>query len=284
MLTFETKTDIHTRVRDWQRAGNRVALVPTMGSLHDGHLSLVRLARRHADKVVVSIFVNPTQFAPGEDFAAYPRDEAGDLARCAAGGVDAVFLPSPDEMYPPDATITITESTLSKTLCGQSRPTHFQGVLTVVNKLFNITRADAAVFGMKDAQQLAVIRRMVRDLDLAVEIIAAPIVREPDGLAMSSRNAYLSPGERRQARCLRQALDLAEAAWSRGETGAAPLLERMRGHLEQTPGAEVDYLAAVDADTLAPVERLRPGILIALAVRMGRTRLIDNTLLPTLPS
>lgn len=250
-----------------------------MGSLHEGHLSLIRIARKHADKVIVSIFVNPTQFGPNEDLATYPRAEARDLALCEQEGADAVFLPDPAEIYAPDASVTLTESALSTTLCGRTRPTHFNGVLTVVNKLFNITRADVAVFGMKDAQQLAIIRRMVRDLDMPIKIISAPIVREADGLAMSSRNTYLTPEQRQHALCLRRALDLVETAWQRGETALNPLLTQMRSLIEATPESEIDYIAAVDANTLEPVLALRPGTLIALAVKIGRTRLIDNTIL-----
>ncbi|MGI5868320.1 MAG: pantoate--beta-alanine ligase [Kiritimatiellia bacterium] len=279
MQVLKTKAEMSALADSWRARNLAIGLVPTMGFLHEGHLSLIRLARQRADKVVVSIFVNPTQFAPGEDFEAYPRDEARDLARCEAEGADAAFLPTPAEMYAPDATVSLTESRLSKTMCGVSRPTHFQGVLTVVNKLFNITRATTAVFGMKDAQQLAVIRRMVRDLDMPVALVPGPIVRESDGLAMSSRNTYLSADERRHALCLRRALDLADAAWQRGDTATDAVLAAMREHIAATPGAVIDYIVAVDADSLEPVETLRDNTLVALAVKIGRTRLIDNTLL-----
>ena len=279
MKVLKTKAEMSAVAESWRIENLDVGLVPTMGFLHEGHLSLIRIARQHADKVVVSIFVNPTQFAPGEDFAAYPRDEARDLAMCEAEGADVVFLPSPEEMYAPDASVALTESRLAKTMCGLSRPTHFQGVLTVVNKLFNITRADSAVFGMKDAQQLAVIRRMVRDLDMPIAIVPGPIVREPDGLAMSSRNTYLSADERRHALCLRRSLDLAEAMWRRGDSAADAVLGAMREQIAPTPGAVIDYIVAVDADSLEPVETLRPNTLVALAVKIGRTRLIDNTIL-----
>ena len=279
MKVLKTKAEMSAVAESWRIENLDVGLVPTMGFLHEGHLSLIRIARQHADKVVVSIFVNPTQFAPGEDFAAYPRDEARDLAMCEAEGADVVFLPSPEEMYAPDASVALTENRLAKTMCGLTRPTHFQGVLTVVNKLFNITRADSAVFGMKDAQQLAVIRRMVRDLDIPVAIVPGPIVREADGLAMSSRNTYLSADERRNALCLRRALDLAEAAWRRGDSATAPVLDAMRELIAPTPGAAIDYIVAVDADTLEPVATLRPNTLVAMAVKIGRTRLIDNTVL-----
>ena len=279
MKVLKTKAEMSAVAESWRIENLDVGLVPTMGFLHEGHLSLIRIARQHADKVVVSIFVNPTQFAPGEDFAAYPRDEARDLAMCEAEGADVVFLPSPEEMYAPDASVALTENRLAKTMCGLTRPTHFQGVLTVVNKLFNITRADSAVFGMKDAQQLAVIRRMVRDLDMPIAIVPGPIVREPDGLAMSSRNTYLSADERRHALCLRRSLDLAEAMWRRGDSAADAVLGAMREQIAPTPGAVIDYIAAVDADSLEPVETLRPNTLVALAVKIGRTRLIDNTIL-----
>ncbi|MDD4060886.1 MAG: pantoate--beta-alanine ligase [Kiritimatiellae bacterium] len=279
MKVLKTKAEMSAVAESWRIENLDVGLVPTMGFLHEGHLSLIRIARQHADKVVVSIFVNPTQFAPGEDFAAYPRDEARDLAMCEAEGADVVFLPSPEEMYAPDASVALTENRLAKTMCGLTRPTHFQGVLTVVNKLFNITRADSAVFGMKDAQQLAVIRRMVRDLDMPIAIVPGPIVREPDGLAMSSRNTYLSADERRHALCLRRSLDLAEAMWRRGDSAADAVLGAMREQIAPTPGAVIDYIVAVDADSLEPVETLRPNTLVALAVKIGRTRLIDNTIL-----
>jgi len=279
MKVLKTKAEMSAVTESWRIENLDVGLVPTMGFLHEGHLSLIRIARQHADKVVVSIFVNPTQFAPGEDFAAYPRDEARDLAMCEAEGADVVFLPSPEEMYAPDASVALTENRLAKTMCGLTRPTHFQGVLTVVNKLFNITRADSAVFGMKDAQQLAVIRRMVRDLDMPIAIVPGPIVREPDGLAMSSRNTYLSADERRHALCLRRSLDLAEAMWRRGDSAADAVLGAMREQIAPTPGAVIDYIVAVDADSLEPVETLRPNTLVALAVKIGRTRLIDNTIL-----
>jgi len=279
MKVLKTKAEMSAVAESWRIENLDVGLVPTMGFLHEGHLSLIRIARQHADKVVVSIFVNPTQFAPGEDFAAYPRDEARDLAMCEAEGADVVFLPSPEEMYAPDASVALTENRLAKTMCGLTRPTHFQGVLTVVNKLFNITRADSAVFGMKDAQQLAVIRRMVRDLDMPIAIVPGPIIREPDGLAMSSRNTYLSADERRHALCLRRSLDLAEAMWLRGDSAADAVLDAMREQIAPTPGAVIDYIVAVDADSLEPVETLRPNTLVALAMKIGRTRLIDNTIL-----
>jgi pantoate--beta-alanine ligase len=279
MTFFRSKTEMRAQTRAWHAQGLRVGFAPTMGALHEGHVSLMHLAARHADRVVVSIFVNPTQFGPNEDFARYPRDEEGDLAKCRGAGVHAVFLPSVPEMYPPDATVHIDESTLSLGLCGASRPGHFRGVLTVVAKLLNIVEPDVAVFGRKDAQQLALIERMVRDLDMSVRILPAPILREPDGLAMSSRNRYLSPQERLNALCLRRALDHAEAAFRAGAVDAAALALELRARIEAVPGTRIDYVEIVDASSLAPVATLHPNTLVALAVRVGATRLIDNTVL-----
>ncbi len=279
MKVFTTKAEVSVQVKSWRDENLKIALVPTMGFLHEGHLSLICAAKQYSDRVIVSIFVNPTQFAAGEDFTTYPRNEACDLAMCRAEGTDMVFMPSPEEMYARDTSVSLEESTLSKTMCGCSRPTHFQGVLTVVNKLFNITRADVAVFGMKDAQQLAVIRRMVRDLDMPIKIIPGPIIREQDGLAMSSRNTYLSSTERQDALCLRRALDFAEAAWQRRDLDTNALLAQMSSQIAQTQGAVIDYIVAVDADSLQPASRLRANTLIALAVKIGKTRLIDNTVL-----
>ena len=257
------------------KAGETVALVPTMGYLHEGHLSLVRLARRKADRVVVSVFVNPTQFGPDEDFARYPRDEARDLALLRAAGVDAVFAPTPEEMYGPEPTVSLVESKLSKVLCGAFRPIHFAGVLTMCLKLIHLARADVAVFGEKDAQQLAILRRMVRDLDVPVKIVGAPLVREKDGLAMSSRNTYLSPAERARALALHEALDEAEADYRAGRTDPRRAVSKIAARLAQTCD-RVDYVAAVDADSLESVKTLGPNTLLALAAYVGKTRLIDN--------
>ena len=256
MQAFRTKQEVRDQVSAWRRQGLTVGLVPTMGYLHDGHLSLMRIAKREADRVVASVFVNPTQFGPNEDFAAYPRDEAGDLARCESVGIDGVFLPEASEMYRADATVHIVEDRLSKVLCGITRPIHFGGVLTVVDKLFNIVTPDVAVFGQKDAQQLAIIRRMVRDLDIPVRIVGAPIVREPSGLAMSSRNTYLSAEERERALCLRRSLDFAEAEWTARRVDPEALRAGMRRILAEG-GADVEYVEAVDADSLEPVDVLR---------------------------
>ncbi len=263
-----------------KREGRRVGFVPTMGYLHEGHLSLVRLARQRCESVVVSLFVNPTQFLPGEDFAAYPRNFGRDRDMCRDAGVDVLFHPAADEMYAADHSVIVDEQRLSAGLCGASRPGHFRGVLTVVAKLFHIVLPDVAVFGQKDAQQARLIQRMVRDLQFPVEILVGPIVREADGLAMSSRNKYLSPAERREALCLRRALDRVEALFAAGERDAARLRAAMMEIFDGTPSARVDYAAIVDDTTLEPLAEVNRRALVALAVRIGTTRLLDNTVLP----
>ncbi len=278
MKICRTKKSLSALADAWHRAGETVALVPTMGFLHEGHLSLVRLAKRKAARVAVSVFVNPTQFGPNEDFAQYPRDERRDFALLRAEGVDAVFAPTPEEMYGADATVSLVESRLSKVMCGAFRPIHFAGVLTVVLKLFHVSRADVAVFGEKDAQQLAVIRRMVRDLDVPVKIVGAPLVREKDGLALSSRNTYLSPAEHARALALHEALDAAEADYRAGRTDPKRAVAKIEKALAKACD-KVDYVVAVDADTLEPVKKLGPNTLLALAAYVGKTRLIDNHLL-----
>ena len=278
MKICRTKKSLSALSAAWHRAGETVALVPTMGYLHEGHLSLVRLAKKKARRVVVSVFVNPTQFGPNEDFARYPRDEKRDFALLRAEGVDAVFAPTPAEMYGADATVSLVESKLSKVMCGAFRPIHFAGVLTVVLKLFNVSRADVAVFGRKDAQQLAVIRRMVRDLDVPVKIAGAPLVREKDGLAMSSRNTYLSPAGHARALALHEALDAAEADCRAGKTDPKRAVAKIEKALAKACD-KVDYAVAVDADTLEPVKKLGPNTLLAVAAYVGKTRLIDNHLL-----
>lgn len=278
MKICRTKKSLSALSDAWHKAGETVALVPTMGFLHEGHLSLVRIAKRRARRVVVSVFVNPTQFGPNEDFAQYPRDEKRDFALLRAEGVDAVFAPTPEEMYGAEATVSLVESKLSKVMCGAFRPIHFAGVLTVVLKLFNASRADVAVFGRKDAQQLAVIRRMVRDLDVPVRIVGAPLVREKDGLALSSRNTYLSPAEHARALALHEALDAAEADYKAGRTDPRRAIAKIEKALAKACD-KVDYVVAVDADTLEPVKKLGPNTLLALAAYVGKTRLIDNHLL-----
>jgi pantoate--beta-alanine ligase len=257
--------------------GWRVGLVPTMGYLHEGHLSLVRASSARCEATVVSLFVNPVQFGANEDFSTYPRDFERDCRLCREAGVAVVFAPHAGDMYAADRSVTVEERALSSGLCGASRPGHFAGVCTVVAKLFNIVRPDVAVFGQKDAQQLAVIRRMVRDLDFQVEIVGAPIVREADGLAMSSRNVYLSAAERAQALGLNRVLAFAARQVEEGQRAAGPLREAMTAFLAGSyPGVAVDYIAIVDAATLAPLEVLEGDTLLAIAARVGRTRLIDN--------
>ena len=259
--------------------GRTIGLVPTMGYLHEGHLSLIRLARERANAVVVSIFVNPTQFAPNEDLTRYPRDFVRDEALCQSQGADMVFYPTATDMYLPDHSVYVVEESLTSGLCGASRPTHFRGVATVVAKLFNLALPQVAVFGEKDAQQLRVIKRMVRDLNFPVSIVPGPIVREPDGLAMSSRNVFLSTEERAQALCLRRALDRAEELFRQGERKTAELLRNMQEVMAQCPAARIDYIECVDDESLKPVTEIGKPCLIAMAVFVGKTRLIDNTVL-----
>jgi len=283
METLRTVSALRAFAEAERAAGRRLALVPTMGALHAGHLALVGEARRRADRVVVSIFVNPTQFAPHEDLASYPRDLEGDLAKCRQAGVDAVFAPEPAELYPAGAQTWVEVAELSKPLCGGSRPHFFRGVATVVAKLLIAARPHVAVFGEKDYQQLLVVRRLARDLLLDVEIVGVPLVRDADGLALSSRNAYLDAAARREAAVLPRALEAAQALVGEGERSAAVLLERVRKELASAPSAELDYAELRDLETLAPVETLRAPALLALAVRFpvgrGRVRLIDNRVL-----
>ncbi len=259
------------------QARGRVVLVPTMGALHEGHASLIRRARKIAGKggtVVVSIFVNPAQFGPKEDLSRYPRPFAEDRKLCAALGVDAIFHPGAGEIYRADSSTWVNEESVSSGLCGASRPGHFRGVCTVVLKLFTIVQPDAAVFGLKDFQQCAVISRMVRDLNVPVRLVFAPTVRERDGLALSSRNIYLSPEERSEAPSLRRGLLAARAAFLKGERDAAKLLRITLGEIPRT--TRLDYIEAVDSATLKPVRNAKRGDTIALAAFLGRTRLIDN--------
>ena len=255
--------------------GERVAFVPTMGALHEGHASLLREGRRRGDRLVLSIFVNPTQFGPSEDLARYPRDLPGDLVRAASAGTDVAYVPDARDVYPTGFETYVDVRGVSQGLDGASRPGHFAGVATVVCKLFNVVRPHVALFGEKDCQQLAVIRRMVVDLDMGIEILGMPIVREPDGLAMSSRNAYLSPDERARALALSRGLNAARAAAAAGERDGAALVARVRAALDGQVDS-VDYVELRDADTLAPLPRLdRPGVLLVAAF-VGKTRLIDN--------
>lgn len=279
MLRFEDPAALQAWSSGVRARGETIGFVPTMGYLHDGHLSLMRIARPRCDHLVVSIFVNPLQFAPTDDLDTYPRDEEGDVAKCAEEGVDALFFPSPATMYPPGFQTELTTGPLARPLCGASRPGFFEGVVTVVLKLFNLVQPHVAIFGEKDHQQLAVIRRMARDLNLPVEVGSGPIVREPDGLAMSSRNAYLSAEERRQALVLHRALDAAEVSFAAGVTLPSALEGAARATIAAQPLADIDYVDLVDATELTPVtEIVRPAVL-AVAVRFGTTRLIDNRVL-----
>ena len=276
MMIFTSASDMQAWALTQRAQGKRVGLVPTMGYLHDGHLSLITEARKRVDLVVVSIFVNPVQFGPNEDFAKYPRNEARDLELCEQAGADAVFLPQVAEMYAPDASVFITEERLGNGLCGAKRPGHFRGVCTVVAKLFNLALPHVAVFGQKDYQQAAVIRRMVRDLNFPIEIVVAPIVREPDGLAMSSRNVYLSADERKRALGLSRALQVAADAVA--DEAADAVRQRMRAVLD-AHGLAPDYVEIVDAETLEPVSAVRRGNVALVAAMCGKTRLIDNWVL-----
>jgi len=257
-----------------------VGLVPTMGALHDGHLSLVRRARAENDAVAATIFVNPTQFGPGEDLAAYPRSLAGDLARLEAEGVDLVFTPDAAAVYPPGFQTWVVPGPLAEPLEGARRPGHFRGVLTVVSKLLHVVEPDRAYFGQKDAQQAILVRRMVADLDLPVGIVVCPIVREPDGLALSSRNAYLTSEERRAAPVLYRSLRAVSGAWDAGERRGDRLREAARAVLAAEPLAAPDYVSAADPETLAEIETATGRVLVSMAVRFGTTRLLDNILLP----
>jgi len=276
---IDTVAAMQRRAVEWRAAGQRIGLVPTMGYLHEGHLALVRGAREACDRLVVSIFVNPTQFSPTEDLSSYPRDLERDLDLCASEGVDVVYSPSADEMYPEGAQTFVTVTEVSGPLCGVSRPTHFRGVATVCAKLFHAVMPHVAVFGEKDFQQLQVIRTMVRDLDFDLEIVGRPTVREPDGLAMSSRNVYLDEEQREQALCLSRALDAAERIAAAGERDVGAIVAGARAEIEAADLARIDYVELRDAETLQDIAALeRPGVL-ALAVFFGKTRLIDNRVL-----
>jgi pantoate--beta-alanine ligase len=279
MQVFDTVSGLRAFLAAHRAAGKRIGLVPTMGYLHAGHLSLVHAARRECDVVVMSIFVNPKQFGPQEDFATYPRDMEGDLRQAREAGVDAVFAPSVEEMYPPDFLTEVIVHELTAPLCGASRPGHFNGVTTVVAKLFNIVGPDRAYFGQKDYQQVTVLRKMATDLCMPLEVITCPIVREPDGLAMSSRNAYLNPTERQAALVLARALRLAEERLAQGERQGARLTATLRDCIAKEPLARIDYVAVCDPQTLREVEQISDTVLVALAVYIGKTRLIDNVLL-----
>ncbi len=266
-------------VKEWKAQGLSVALVPTMGYLHEGHQSLMKRARKENDKVVVSIFVNPMQFGPNEDLESYPRDLERDSKICESEGVDLIFHPEVEEMYGPNFHGYVDMNVLPEKLCGASRPVHFRGVQTVVSKLFHIIPAQRAYFGQKDAQQLAIIRRMVIDLDFDIEIIGCPIIREEDGLAKSSRNTYLSPEERSQAVILNQSLEEAMKAIEAGEEDAAKVKQIIVEKLNTCPFARIDYVEVVSFDTIQPIRKIEGSVLIAIAVYIGTTRLIDNRII-----
>jgi pantoate--beta-alanine ligase len=279
MIRLPTIAEMQAQATAWRRAGHVIGLVPTMGYLHEGHLSLVRAARAAgAARVVVSIFVNPTQFGPTEDLAAAPRDVERDAELCAGAGVDALFLPSVAEMYPRDASTWVTEETLSRPLCGERRPGHFRGVTTIVAKLYLAALPDLAVFGQKDAQQALVLQRMTRDLNFPIRVIVAPIVREPDGLAMSSRNIYLTPDERRRATAIRRALLQAEADFAAGERAAATLCRRVHDAIAAA-GGRVDYVECRATATLEPAAAITSEAVLAVAAYFGKARLLDNSVL-----
>lgn len=277
MKIATTIAEVRAQVAAWKKEGLTVGLVPTMGYLHEGHASLVDEAVRQCDRVVASVFVNPTQFGPNEDLEDYPRDFDRDKALLEAHGCHLVFHPSVEEMYPEGAaTYVEILSDMPKQLCGKTRPIHFRGVCTVVSKLFNIVTPDKAFFGQKDAQQLAILRRMVRDLSYGIQLVGCPIVREADGLAKSSRNTYLNPQERQAALVLSQAVKLGQELVARGERDAAKLVAAMSAHIAAQPLARIDYVQAVDGVTMETVETLQGTVLVAMAVYIGKTRLIDN--------
>ncbi|HET6841037.1 MAG TPA: pantoate--beta-alanine ligase [Candidatus Angelobacter sp.] len=283
MLLISSAAEITALSKQARSAGQRVGFVPTMGALHAGHVSLVRTARSRSGLLAVSIFVNPTQFGPKEDFSKYPRTLEQDRALLAGEKVDYLFVPSVDEMYPGGATTWVDVEGLSDRLDGRSRPGHFRGVSTVVAKLFHIVQPDLAFFGQKDAAQVAIIRKMVRDLNFDVEIVVCPTVREPDGLAMSSRNAYLNPAQRRQATMLSRSLQRVQMMADQGETSTSALLAAGKGVMAEEPAVRLDYFEIVDRNTLEPLADISHGALVAVAAYVGETRLIDNIVLPGKP-
>jgi pantoate--beta-alanine ligase len=279
MDVIQSVEEVQRRCEELRLAGKILALVPTMGFFHEGHLELMRVARKHADVVVISIFVNPTQFGPSEDFAAYPRDMEGDLEKAKGVGVDMAFTPTVGEMYPAGFKTSVSVADLTEHLCGLSRPGHFHGVTTVVAKLFNITKPHIAIFGQKDFQQLTVITKMVEDLNMDIRIVGVQTYREPDGLAMSSRNTYLSEDQRKTALSLKKSLDLASGMYDKGERDPARIRTAVEGLILSYPDTKIDYVAICDPVTLEDLETLQGEALLALAVRVGKTRLIDNCLL-----
>ena len=271
-----TVCETRAQVKEWKKQGLTVGLVPTMGYLHEGHQSLIKKAVEENDRVVVSVFVNPIQFAPNEDLETYPRDLEADKRLCDSTGAALIFHPTPDEMYPDSFSTHIQMDNLTKELCGKTRPTHFGGVCTVVGKLFNIVHPDKAYFGQKDAQQLAIIKRMVRDLNFDIEIVGCPIIREPDGLAKSSRNTYLNADERKAALILSKAIKLGEELVADGERNAQTIIKAMTDKINTEPLARIDYVNVVDALSIEPLDVIKDEVLVAIAVYIGKTRLIDN--------
>lgn len=276
MKLVKTKQEVRNIVKEWKKQGLRVGLVPTMGYLHEGHASLIDASVKNNDRTVVSIFVNPMQFSPNEDLESYPRDINRDSAVCEEHGADLIFNPEPEEMYSDMFCSYVDMDVLTKELCGLSRPIHFRGVCTVVSKLFNIVTPDNAYFGEKDAQQLAVIKRMVEDLDMDIKIHGCPIVREEDGLAKSSRNTYLSPKERQAALILSKTIELGKNMVKNGEKDAEKIVSAMVKNIETEPKAKIDYVKIVDALTMQQIKTLDGAFLCAMAVYIGKTRLIDN--------
>lgn len=279
MQLFHTIQDIRAYVHAQKALGKSIALVPTMGALHEGHLTLIRTAKQSADIVIVSVFVNPTQFGPNEDYDAYPRTLDADCQGATNAGSDAVFAPSPSEMYPNGYATYVNVEGITDLLCGAQRPGHFRGVATVVTKLFHIVQPDRAYFGQKDAQQVLVIRRFTADLNLPVEICMVPIVRDENGLALSSRNRYLSAAEKSAARILSAGLRLARQSLADGTTSVAELTSLVTDHIQTEPLATIDYVSIYEYPTLSPIDTIENRALLALAVRIGKTRLIDNTIL-----
>lgn len=279
-MTIETTVNgVRNQVKEWKKQGLSVGFVPTMGYLHEGHASLIKAAKAGNDKVVVSIFVNPMQFGPTEDLASYPRDLEKDSALCESLGVDIIFHPEPEEMYHDGFSSFVDMSVLTEELCGLSRPVHFRGVCTVVNKLFNIVQPNRAYFGQKDAQQLAIIKHMVDDLNMDIEIVGCPIIREEDGLAKSSRNTYLSEEERRAALILSKSIALGKKMAEAGETDANKIVTEMKNLISTEPLAKIDYVKAVDGLTMQQITTVKKPMLVAIAVYIGTTRLIDNFIL-----
>ena len=279
MKVVTTVKEVRDYVKQWKKNGETVGFVPTMGYLHEGHGSLITAARNNNDRVVVSIFVNPMQFGPTEDLESYPRDLEKDSKSCESLGADLIFHPEPSEMYHDDFSTYVDMSVLTEELCGLSRPVHFRGVCTVVNKLFNIVQPDRAYFGEKDAQQLAIIKHMVQDLNMDIEVIGCPIVREEDGLAKSSRNTYLSLEERKAALILSQTVELCKKLIADGETDADVVVSKMKENIEKEPLAKIDYVKAVNGLTMQQQKEIKAPMLIAMAVYIGKTRLIDNYIL-----